>query len=97
MLSTKFSRHLVLFHWQPAPHQYYHEFWVNLFQNPKEPIFTQNDTKTHGLKPMAILSYQSPSFKLMTYHLIFGSLSKLMSLIKGILRVVVWRANKYVQ
>ena len=51
---------MALFHWQPAPHQYYHGFWVNLFQNPKEPIFTQNDVTAHGLKPMAILSHQSP-------------------------------------
>ena len=36
---------MTLFHWQPTPHQYYHGFWVNLFQNPKEPIFTQIDAK----------------------------------------------------
>ena len=39
-----------------APHQYYHGFWVNLFQSPKKPIFTQNDAKAHDPKPMAILS-----------------------------------------
>ena len=34
------SRDTDLFHWQPTPHQYYHGFWVNLFQSPW--------SKTHG-------------------------------------------------
>ena len=40
---------------------------------------------------------QIPWFKLIAHHLIFGLRSKLMSLIRGILEVVVWRAKKYVQ
>jgi len=51
---------MALYHWQPAPHQHYHGFWKNLLESPKEPIFTQNNAKAHGPKPIAILSYQSP-------------------------------------
>ena len=40
---------------------------------------------------------QSPWFKLIVYHLIFDSWSKLMSLIGGNLGVVVWRAKKYIK
>ena len=40
---------------------------------------------------------QSPWFKFMAHHLVFASWSKFMSLIGGILGVVIWRANKYVQ
>ena len=97
LLRTKFSRHIALFHWQPAPHQYYHRFWVNLFQSPKEPIFAQDDVKAHVLKPIAILSHYSLWLKLMAQYLIFGSWFKLMSLIGEILGVVVWRSKKYVQ
>ena len=39
-----------------APHQYYHGFWINLFQSPKKSIFTQNDAKAYDPKPMVILS-----------------------------------------
>ena len=63
---------MTLFHWQATPHQYYHGFWVNLFQNPKELIFTQNDAKALSPKPMTILYHQSPCFKLMEHHLIFS-------------------------
>ena len=40
---------------------------------------------------------RNPWFKLIAHHFIFGSRSKLMTLIGGILGVVVWRAKKYVQ
>ena len=40
---------------------------------------------------------QNPWFKLIAHHFIFRSGSKLMSLIKGILGVVVWKTKKYVQ
>ena len=31
LLRTNFSLYMTLFHWQPASHQHYHEFWKNLF------------------------------------------------------------------
>ena len=49
----------------------YYGFWKNLFLSSKEPIFTQNNIKAHDWKPMAILSHQSPWFKLMIHYLYF--------------------------
>ena len=62
-----------LFHWQPAPHQYYHGFWVNWFQSPKKPIITKNKAKAHGptqgdiisSKPMVQAHNTSSHFRLM--------------------------------
>ena len=56
----------------------------------KTSLKTQKSPYLHKMR-------QSPWFKLIAHHLIFYSWSKLMSLIRGILGVMVWRAKKYVQ
>ena len=56
----------------------------------KTSLKTQKSPYLHKMR-------QSPWFELIAHHLIFCSWSKLMSLIRGILRVMVWRAKKYVQ
>ena len=85
-----------LFHWQSTPHQQIMDFGKTSFKDQKS-LYSQNDTKAHGPIPMVILSHQSPWFKLTAHHLIFYSWSKLMSLIKEILGVMVWRVKKYIQ
>ena len=79
--------------------QIFHITWLHFIGDPyhiniimdfgKTSLKAQKNSYLHKRR-------QSPWFKLIAHHLIFGSWSKLMSLIGGILGVVIRRAKKCV-